>query len=188
MAKEENTDFDSIKDKIKKIQAMVDWGSSEEKINAKDKLDKILKKYNITLEQVYEEKLTPREYRCYSEYEKKLFMQCISKYCGKKRIVQCLKRDPRLFFVEMSRIEFIDIQESMNFHKTNLKKEFKKMFTAYLHIHKLFDGRDYEEDLDENVDSSMTVEEAMEIANLMEGMGKDRLTKKLKNAQKLLNG
>ena len=91
-----------------------------------------------------------------------------------------------IYFVDMSRVEFIDIQEAMSFHKVNLKKEFKKMFTAYLHIHKLFDERDYEEDLDENVDSSMTVEEAMEIANLMEGMGKDRFTKKLKNAQKLI--
>jgi len=183
---EENIDLDSIKDKIKKIQAMVERGSDQEAANAKDKLNKILNKHNITLEQVYEEKLTQREYRCYSEYEKKLFIHCIVKYCGKKRKVYCSRRDSMIYFVDMSRVEFIDIQEAMSFHKVNLKKEFKKMFTAYLHIHKLFDERDYEEDLDENVDSSMTVEEAMEIANLMEGMGKDRFTKKLKNAQKLI--
>lgn len=184
MNKEINTDLDSIKDKIKKIQALVDGGSAEEKINAKDKLDKILKKYNITIEQVYEEKLTKREYRCYSEYEKKLFAQCIAKYCGKNRKIYCSRRDPRLFYVDMSRVEFIDIQEAMYFHKVNLKKEFKKMFTAYLHAHELFDEREYE---DEEVGiSDMSIEEALEISNMVSGMSKDRLTKKLKNGQKLI--
>ena len=93
----ETTDkeFESIKSKILKLKALAERGERGEAINAQRLLDKLLRQYGITLEDVIENTEEKKWYKfaCRKKYEQKLLHQCYSKTSGQTILLAILHRE-----------------------------------------------------------------------------------------------
>ena len=66
-----------LQNRIKKLQVLAERGIGGEKIGAKAKLDELMKKYDISLADVEEDKVDYYVFSCSKKYLKRLLRQCI---------------------------------------------------------------------------------------------------------------
>lgn len=173
-----------VKNKLQKILALAENGSEGEKITAQKLLDELLKKYELTLEditQAEEEKKV--EIYLSSEMEFKLLSQIIYKVknvssfsywkFGKRYIIKC---------TESQRIE---INNQFEFYKKLFKKEYAKekkrfreeFFCAYIQKNKIWNESDDENN--ETVDSHIDLDRLQRIYMYKKNMSNETYYKEL---------
>lgn len=148
-----------VKNKLQKILALAEKGSEGEKITAQKLLDELLKKYELTLEDIAQSEEEKKvEIYLSSEMEFNLLSQIIYKVknvsrfsywkFGKRYIIKC---------TENQRIE---INNQFEFYNKLFKKEYTKekkkfredFFKAYIYKHKIW-CESNEEENNETADS-----------------------------------
>ena len=171
---------DKVLDKIKKVYALVEQGYEGEAKAAKFQLDKLLKKYNITLEEILEEESEEEyEFKHRTKYEKQLIYQIIAKVCGRKKQTFYFQKGRKVVLVKLTKAEYIDVNEHYQvyidqwFHELN---DFKQnLCDAFIQKHKLVPAPS-----DDDIDSEpMDWKKMQKMLSLMNALDDVTITKKL---------
>lgn len=146
---------------LKKLKALAEAGIGGEKINAQKKLDELIKKYNISEEDLTDDILIDCEFTYHGKTEKRLLNQIIYKvtnernnsygfvYTYSERICRT-KRGCRATKAQKIEIEFL-----FDFYKKLYKKEEELFLIAFIQKHELFgelkDGEQPQERSEEEI-------------------------------------
>jgi len=146
--------MESIKQKLNKLLVLSRKGIDGEKVNAEILLQRLLKKYDLTITDIESEVRTKHIYP-YSLKENKTILAQIIYHVVKDPTVWDVK-GYRELCAETSEYEHIQINELREFHFDQFKKEKQKLLSdlteAYVHKHSLYsDRKATAEDL-ENID------------------------------------
>ena len=164
-------DYESIVEQVRKVKALADNGIDGEKENAKILLDKLLKKYNIDLNEFIEEKRKAYKFKYSNEHERRILVQCIAKFAPNIKTFKRLCNNKgsiikNIIELDLTNLEYLDSSGSAKFYTKLLKDEMETFMTAFIHKHKLF-GASNEDDASE---STLSTEEIETIVNMMKAM------------------
>ena len=144
---DEKKDIETIKSKIQKLLELSERGEEHEAEVAKAKLEELLKKNNLTLEDISSVERKERVFRYKAEEELKLLIHIIISYVGSKSEMYkaaTYNQQAKMLFINLSDIEYVDIKNLFNFHVSEYKKEKKAILEslpyAYLRRQQIFDA------------------------------------------------
>lgn len=157
----DNNTYQSIKDRLRKIQALAEGGYAGEAVAAKRKLDILCREYGISIDDFLDTEKT-KLYRFNvgrSTIFLKLFVQCYANITGKRKL-EYMKISGSDIKVEMIPYQAAELANLFLWHKTNLKKDIeesqKLLLEAYIDKHHIVRDRsnDPEDQKEEEVDLS----------------------------------
>jgi len=137
-------EYESIKEKLKKLLVLSQRGEGGEAENAKELLDQLCEKYSISLDELLDSKRS-----CYSfklgdrKVYEDLFFHCFFKIITDDDEVksQTYSRKGRRIFVNLTALQYAEISSLFEWHKRSLKAELKKaeksLLLAYIIKHNL---------------------------------------------------
>jgi hypothetical protein len=133
---------DKIIDKLKKINALAERGFAGEAKAAKRQLEKLMEKYGLTIDDIMDEKKTERVFKVPRAMDQ-LFVQVLTSVISDRfRDVWNYRGETTLKRIDLTDMEFVDIEQSWSFHSKQLKKEIAKskklLESAYYQKHDLF--------------------------------------------------
>lgn len=131
--------IESIRQKIAKVHALAQHGIGGEAENAKAHLDRLLKKYGVTLDEISQPVEKLRKFTFQTKYEKQLLGQI---YCMIKNVNNYqtwgYANNKKSLGLKMTDEEYIDFCEYLIYYKDLLRKETETLFHAFLGKHNLF--------------------------------------------------
>ncbi len=132
-------DIDSIKDQLKKIAALAERGEGGEQISAKIMLDKLLLKYNLTIDNLRDNAKT----ECYISYknkwERSLITQIYCKITNKSTISYNQSKSQRMTWkVDLTKLEAAEFYMMYNIYTKAYAKELKNLQHAFISKHELY--------------------------------------------------
>ena len=110
-------DFESIRSKVLKLQALAERGEKGEAINARRLLDQLLAKYGVSLEEIVEaqEEKQPYTFNVKENgYGFTLFTQCYFNVTNEKRMSYRQRR--RYVTVELTKMQYVELQALYDWH------------------------------------------------------------------------
>ena len=135
--------YESIKAKLLKIQALADKGYDGEAKAAKQMVESLCKKYGVTIEDILCRE-TSKTYHFIIGRNKimhQLFVQCHGKVTNKHKL-QYIKYSSSEIGVKLTPLQFAELSNLFDWHKQNLKKEIDHhldmLLEAYINKHDLF--------------------------------------------------
>lgn len=145
-------EYESIKCKVLKLQALVERGEGGEAANAKRLLDKILESHGFTLEKILSEKEKKKwyEFKANNEYEKRLLLQCYFKILDVNKV--SFRHYRNTYDFELTAFEAAELKNYYEWHKIQLSKEIKNhlkdMVEAYIIKHNITSSKDDDDETD----------------------------------------
>ena len=171
---------EKIKDKLMKLYELSKRGVGGEKENAEMFLNRMLKKHNLTIEDIASEQLKIRGYLYTTLWKKKIICQVIARVTNRWEIFASSGKGFKIVSSKVTDCEHVQILELIDFHFENFeleKKVFLKDFEgAYIQKHRLFKDSSDEETKD------LTPEERREVMRMVgiyENLSNRTYTKKL---------
>lgn len=172
------TERERILEKIKRVQALAERGVAGERDSAAATLDRLMKQYGITEDDIAEDRREWAWFRYKTPIERKLILQviysvtgraaydCVGKYTGRKR---------KQVGIECTAAEQLEIQFDYDFFRAALEEEMERFYSAFLIKNGIFpqDGKECEE---LPPPQEMSREEALKLEAMM--MGMDRHTRR----------
>lgn len=164
-------EFESIKSKILKLKALAERGDKGEAINAQRLLDKLLRQYGITLEEVieYTEEKKWYSFKCWKKYEEHILHQCYFKALDMNECTY--KKRGGTVFYNLTAYEYAELSNLYQWHKEQINREMKRMvdeFTeAYIIKHHLTSDTKEERSDDEKPMSKEDFERLSRIMKLV---------------------
>jgi len=144
---------------LKKLDALAKRGIGGEKENAAERLSFLMKKYDITIDQIEGEIQSERSFMVSNE-QRQFAVQVIASVCGKRdtyMFVHEKKKKNRAIIVSCTDYEFIEIEQRIAFYWEKYQEEMAIFYSAFIQKNKLFSKPDGEEK--ESSDTEMTPEE-----------------------------
>lgn len=159
--------METIKNKLLKIKELADRGIDGEKIAAQHRLEQLLAKYNMTIEDIFNEQTKERMFKV-SRGQIALFVQFASSEIGDRyKNMYGFKQKPSEIYIELTDREFIDFDQRWQWHRKQYIKEVEKQIDivkkAYYHKHNLFNK---DTDPDDAEKSNITLEEYFQIIGM----------------------
>lgn len=182
----DNNAFESIKQRIWKIQALVEKGYEGEAEAAKRVLDGMCRKYGLRIEDLLDQdKVERREFNVgRSKICLNLFVQCHAKVTGKKRMAFC-RKSPSVISLELTAYQYAEILNMFNWHKSNLQKDLDNAqqlcYEAYVQKHGIY--RERQED-EEKTDAPVDIDRLRKILIMMGNLNDNTYYKQLKQNEK----
>ncbi len=128
-------------DLLLKIKALSEQGEGGEKINAKRILARLMKKFNISEEDLQEEKVEEFDFIAKGQYERKLLNQVVYSVCGdideRKGLWKYTKAKNK-FSVKCTKAEFLEIDARFNFYKSCFYKKLDVFYLAFLQTNNIY--------------------------------------------------
>lgn len=144
--------MDKYIDLAKKLNLLAEKGFGGEKINAEKALDALMKKYNITRDQLDETVRTLELFRVPKD-QRRLFMQVVYSIMGKNNDVRQHRVKKSVIFVNCNKLEYLEIASKFAFYWRAYKKQLDTFYFAFLQTNDIFpndpDLRVQHEDLSE---------------------------------------
>jgi hypothetical protein len=166
-------------DLAKKIKALAEQGIGGEKENAAEQLKRLLKKYNLTMEDIEGEKTHERWFAYKSVDQRKFISQVIASVIGGKRPRYSIKSLKEIG-TDLTDAEFIEISEKIPFYWNHYQSELKTFYSAFIQVNKLYAKPDESDtDKEEKELSDEELEENKKLFQMMRGLNAKSLTKKL---------
>lgn len=171
--------MEAIKEKLLKIKRLADRGFAGEATAAQLALEKMLLKYNLTIDDIFEER---KQNRAFTVPQKSdfIFVQVVASVIGnryKEMHYYASKRTEQ--YLNVTDAEYFDIKSKFEFHSTQLNKELEKnkkdVRTAYCYKHDLFNH----EYVSDGSEKGMSLEEYMRIKRAEENLEDVSYTKQL---------
>lgn len=160
-----NKDYESILEQIKKVKELAERGIGGEKENAKILLDKLLKKYNISFNEVNNEEKDEYIFNYKTNFDEKILIQCLLKY-SKSDDYLTYKQENKIK-IKLTKLEWLDVEASYDFYKNLFSKEIDLLFTAFINKHDIF----REKNPNDNSKGKELSEQEMEsLINMMKGL------------------
>lgn len=170
-----------IKSKLKKILALAETGLDGEKLLAKEKLTQLLEDYDLTLEDLQQEK---RQKRIFKGITTNKILKLFLYICGKVKNVTSetyYKTERKECIIECTEAEEQEIKNLFEWHKKNMQEEFEKLFNdffvAYCSKHRLYPEQQNDEDSEEQ--GPVDIEKLMRIMSLRQNMSDKTYCKRI---------
>lgn len=180
-------DFESIRSKVLKLQALAERGEKGEAINARRLLDQLLAKYGVSLEEIVEaqEEKQPYTFNVKENgYGFTLFTQCYFNVTNEKRMSYRQRR--RYVTVELTKMQYVELQALYDWHYKQLTKDMKRMqkeFTdAYIQKHRIFGKHGDDNSEEERELSPEDLQRLLRMLNYMDSMEDTSYYKQIGNA------
>jgi hypothetical protein len=167
----------AIKDKLRKIRALAEQGCRGEAEAAKLALDRMLAKYELTLEDITEHETKTYKFYFTSKFERDIMFQCWAKIMRCDQVTYTTyKKANRAIGFAFTAEQYVDFAELFKYYKEEWKKEQARLVSAFIQKHRLFSGVERDRDLDEPIDP----EELAAIMKLMDGLRSKTMRQDLK--------
>lgn len=161
--------MDKIIEKLRKIKELADGGLRGEAITAKKKLEEGLSRHGLSLADLEDVKRSPRKFKYFYGAEKELILQIVMKELQLSSINYVSYKKKKLISVELSDIEYLEVQAQVDFHVKQYRKELRKrmetFYQAYLAKHRIYGASSGEES-----ESSLSDQEIAEIILMAQGL------------------
>lgn len=162
----------------RKLAELAKRGVDGEKINAEKALQRIMEKYNLTFEDIEEDK----KHACYFKFEnlgmRRLLIQTIYSVIGDD--YQCYRYGKNQLYLYATASQQIEIEMKWEAYRRSYKKQLKIFYDAFINKNQIFhesaSGRDPETMTQADWD------EYYRIQDMMKGIEKTKINKALKSA------
>ncbi len=171
--------FESIREKLLKIKAMADNGvEAGERQAAQNRLEKLMSKYGISLEEIVQEETHEYKYRYTSKLEKQLYTQIYSMVLVEAAVSYSVNIGNRSLYFKMTKLQRVEMDYMVDHYKPLLYSELRKVEKAFINgffvKHRIF------EDVESSGEgSSLSPEEIQRIMAMANGMETKPLRKAL---------
>ena len=168
---------------LKKLQALAqdDRGNEHERNVAEKQLSILMKKYNITDEDIEEEKPKERQIWYRHHWEYLLIHQLVYAFFDdrptKIRIGGRMVGERGFLYVDFTDAEWLEFNYMYDIYKTSLNKEMELFYTAFISKNHIYPAKPKESN-SEHV-NPMTMEEQMKVAMFAESISKSHIRKAL---------
>lgn len=126
-----------ILEKLHKIKQLINRGATPgEKAAAKNLFDCLVDKYQISLEELEELKVKSYTWECKNKTEEELLIQILSKVI--KDQYMDLIQDDQNFGLELTYLQYIEVDLLFGLYKVELENEIKYLTQAFYKKHDLF--------------------------------------------------
>lgn len=156
----DNEQFESLKNKLQKLQALAERGYNGEAENAKRAIERICQQYGIRLEDVLDIE-TKHRYTFEIGRGKdmmNLFIRCLSATCDTAEMTYSQPTRSSIR-IELTALQYADVSSLFNWHKENFQREFEEFkrtfFGAYVGKHNLY----FDSERSGNGDRELTAED-----------------------------
>ena len=127
-------------DLLKKLKALSERGVGGEKDNAAAKLQLLLKKYNLTIDQLEQEEKGIYTFKILAG-TKKLFIQIVFCVCGKGPEIYKFAKERgqkrRMQVDGITQMQFVQICEMYEFYKKKYEEDLITFYKAFVHKNEL---------------------------------------------------
>jgi len=165
---------ESVKELIRKIHALSIRGVGGESDAALRKLDLLLAKYHVTLDDILEDTVKTYQFAFKNEWDENLMMQlyyAVTK--DRERKVWSYskrgKKVSRKIGLDLTAEQYVDYQEQLAYYRDIWKKELKRLFSAFCHKHDLL--RPSAPDVADRLPSREEMQEYLRMIEMMRGLG-----------------
>lgn len=138
-------EYESIKNKLRKLMALAEKGVGGEAVNAKVLFDKLCREYHIDPNEIIngEEKTSRYKFKIGRDrLWLDLFMQCYAKITGYKSMSYFVGRKPSEIELELTAYQAAELKNLFDWHKSNFMKDLdilqETALNAYFYKHDLF--------------------------------------------------
>jgi hypothetical protein len=143
-----NMTHSSIKQKLNKIQELVERGEAGEQENARVLYERLLLEYNLTPDDLINTEQTLLVMFEYSDsYEKKLLSQIIAKVLNTDSIKIAFRGNQAL--IQLTRIEEEEVKELLTIYRSAWQEESNMFFSAFVQKNEIFPETTPEADEDD---------------------------------------
>lgn len=148
---------DEILDRIRKVQTLAKQGSEGERQSAEARLKEMMEKYNISLDEIDEEKEEVFYYHLHGERKYELFAQvAATRGCTRFVFIGPEYTDKRARYVRnntyyrprgtnvcmvCTTLQYIEITTAYEVYQKSLDEHYESLFYAFLDTNKLFYGK-----------------------------------------------
>lgn len=129
---------DKILELAKKLQALSERGEGGEKLNAQAKLDELLKKHNITIDELNGEKITQFEFTSPLKHQR-LMHQVMVMIVGPKYQIFGFKNSKTEFVTNCTHSQFIEFDMTFSFYSKQYEKDLDLFYKAFVQRNRIFD-------------------------------------------------
>ena len=182
-------ELDKIKQTIAKVKALAEQGFEGERESAKFLLDKLLKKHNITLDDIENLEVKRREIKYTKKIQESsmILAQCIFSVAGKVEIHAVNKK--YLQIVELNDEDYIEVILKYKYYIELFKKQKVLFVQSFLHKNSLFRKMSPEE-LEEmkNNRTPLDKDDEKEMISMLYGMRKGDYESESQRATKRIEG
>ena len=155
---------------LKKLQNRVKdlRGNENERLNAENQLNALMKKYGIVEEDLETEKKKHRDFYFKTEWERNLISQVLYTIRGKNNAIYKFRSKRNWLWTELTDAEYIEFETLYPVYKAAFQKEFEIFYLAFINKNKIFPPKDIANENPEP--SSYSRSDRMRAAMMAEGM------------------
>jgi len=169
---------------LAKVKALAEQGFDGEKDSAAEILDRLMKKYGITAEELDAESTADFQFEFHSKAEERLLLQIIymvtnSPVTFEYKNNRTNRKCRTLMGANCTSAQRIEIEFLFDFYSELFKREQKALLSAFIQKHRLFGDGSYWSDDEEPSGSEMTKEERMKMLQLMGALDEETPTRRL---------
>lgn len=156
-------------DLLRKLKALAsdERGNENERKLAEERLNYLIKKYDIDPKSIDIDNLVRREFYFKEEWEWKLICQTIYKLFPEKQIRK-YKNKRNWIFVEMTDYEYLEFEMHYCAYKSTFERELELFYTAFISKNHIYPDEPPEND--KAAKPSLSREERMKIAMMAQGI------------------
>jgi hypothetical protein len=151
----------------KKLKALAEQGVGGEKYNAQQKLNSLMKRYNITEDDLSEDARSSVKFRIQKE-QRKLFYYVYVSVVGWERDLRQWKKPPYYFVGDVTPLEELEIRTKFDFYWKQYEQNLAMFLQAFIHKNRLYGPLD-----ESGSDQETTLEQQdriNKIAAMMQGI------------------
>lgn len=168
---------------VKKIKALADSGVGGEKENAQKILTELMRRYNISEEELCEENIKEFEIKIPKVFKAhELAVQTFYSVVGCKNEKKFFSgyKEKRNRFVFCTSAEFVEFEAKYKFYLHYLEKESERFYSAFIQANKIFPPKGLER---ENVEQETLTNEDIEVLKMAAGLEKHNYNLQIENKE-----
>ena len=128
---------------LKKLKALVDRGIDGEKVNAEKKLKELMRKYDISENELIEDKITTVAFKYHGKEQRRLLVQIIYKVTNctdfyTYHSINSGRKSKTSLGADVTAAQKIEIEFLFDFYAKQYEKERSNFLEAFIQKHKLF--------------------------------------------------
>lgn len=131
-------ELDAVARKLRSLKTLADRGMPGEKENARILLERVMKKYGITEQEIDDQAKEYHTISYTSIWERKLAHQIAHMVTGGYEVYTSSVKNDRNVYVLCTKAEFVEIKSNYEFYKRALKKDMEIFYSAFVQRNELF--------------------------------------------------
>lgn len=125
-------DFESIREKLRKLQALAERGEKGEARNARAAIERLCRQYGVNIEELAEEETKKYTFEIGQKpLLRELFQQCYSKVADTNKLRYWKQGKTKVIF-ELTRLQYVELSSLWDWHKEHFIKELEETKSALL--------------------------------------------------------